>query len=1838
VRELRAARSARLLGVLAQASAGVLVAAVLIFGTGTGRAATPGLVAAFAFDEGSGATVADSSGNGNSGTVSGTSWTPSGKYGSALVFNGTSARVTVADAASLHLSTAMTLEAWVNPSSNTPAWRDVIYKGDDNYYLEGTSTNGGAPATGGRIGSGGGFTAAPSALPTGTWSHLAATYDGTTLRLYVNGTQVASQARTGAIVSSTNPLQIGGDGIYGQFFQGTIDEVRVYNTALTAAQVQADMAAPISNDTQAPTAPGNLTANAVSGTQINLTWNASTDNVGVSNYLIERCQGAGCSNFTQVGTATQASYSDTGLTATTTYSYRVRAADASGNRSAYSNTATTTTPTPDTQPPTTPTNLSATSPNPGELDLTWTASTDNTSVTNYLVERCLGASCSNFVQVGTPAGPSFVDTGLASATTYSYRVRATDGSGNLSGYSIVATGTTKAGATGLVASYGFDEGSGAFTNDGSGNGNRGTVSGATWTPSGKYGSALVFNGTSAWVSVLDAPSLRLSTAMTLEAWVNPASNSSTWRDVIYKGDDNYYLEGTSTNGGAPATGGRIGSGGGFTAGPSALPTGTWSHVAATYDGTTLRLYVNGAQVASQPRSGTITGSPNPLQIGGDSLYGQYFQGTIDEVRVYSTALTAAQIQADMATPITNDTQPPTAPGNLQANAAGTQVALTWNASTDNTGVSTYLIERCQGTGCSNFTQVATASQTNYTDTGLTASTTYSYRVRAVDAAGNQGPYSNIATATTPTPDTQPPSAPTNLTPTSPNAGEVDLTWTASTDNTGVTGYQVERCQGTGCSNFIQIAVTGGSVTSWADLGLTPGTTYLYRVRAFDASGNESAYSATATATTAQDTTPPSAPGTLTATTASTTQINLSWGPATDDVGVTQYRVDRCQGVGCSNFSHRFQSETPVLTYSDTGLTPGTSYSYQVRALDAAGNQGPVSNTATAVTTAAASTLVASYSFDENTGSTVTDSSGNGNTGTISGATWTASGRFGPALVFNGTNAKVTIPDATSLHLSTGMTLEAWVKPSAQNFIWSDAIYKGDDKYYLEGTSPSGPPAGAATTAGGHVTALGSSSLPLNAWSFITATYDGTAIRLYVNGSLASTAAASGAIQSSTNPLQIGGNSLYSQYFQGAIDEVRVYNAPLTANQIQADMAIGINYPSATSGLTATAVSQSEVDLSWLPATDRIGVTGYRLERCQGAACTNFTQIATPAGTTYNDTGLAANTTYTYRVRAVNTGGNAGDYSNTSSAFTGLVVSPRTATLTFTRTQQFIAQGGAVTWSVDGVTGGSSTAGTITTGGLYTPPATVGTHTVTATAGGQSVNATVYITNYPGIFTFHNDNSRLGANTNETVLTPANVNTSTFGRLFSYPLDGTAVSSPLYVPNLSIPGQGFHNVVFIATEHDSVYAFDADGRSNTPLWQDSFINPGAGVTTVLAGDTGECCDIQPEIGITSTPVIDPATNTMYVVAKTKEVSGQTTTYVQRLHALDLTTGAEKFGGPVVIQASVPGTGVGASGGVLPFSPLHENQRAGLLLLNGVVYMAFGSHGDIEPYHGWVLGYDATTLQQKYVWCATPDGEGAGIWQSGDGLASDGSFVYLTTGDGTFDADSGGRDYGDSYVKLNPNLTVADWFTPADQNIFNNGNVDLGAGGLMLLPPQPGLFPNLLTSAGKPGTVDLVNRDNMGHYNPSGDTQIVQSLKNVFPNGSPEPGNYSAPVYLNGDVFWSPVTDVLQDFRLTNGRFGTTPVLRSAVSYGYPGGSMSASANGSSNGILWAVQRNDVTAPGVLYAYDPSGSGSTLPVLYSSSLAGTRDTLDIGSKFTIPTVANGRVYVASVNQLAVYGLLP
>jgi hypothetical protein len=600
---------------------------------------------------------------------------------------------------------------------------------------------------------------------------------------------------------------------------------------------------------------------------------------------------------------------------------------------------------------------------------------------------------------------------------------------------------------------------------------------------------------------------------------------------------------------------------------------------------------------------------------------------------------------------------------------------------------------------------------------------------------------------------------------------------------------------------------------------------------------------------------------------------------------------------------------------------------------------------------------------------------------------------------------------------------------------------------------------------------------------------------------------------------------------------------------------------------------------------------------------------------------------------------------TSSTIT-VVVHPNVSPVTFTGSIQFTAQvtgsSNQLNWYVDSIPNGNSTVGTINTTGLYVPPQTTGSHTIEAEVRDTSASgtATAVVTNYAGVLTYQNDNQRDGLNSQEILLTPTNVVQANFGKLFTYSVDGEVRAQPLYIANLSIPGAGYHNVVYVATEHDSVFAFDADGRQTTPLWQVNFTDASNGVTTIPSSAFGSFCNYcldQPEFGITATPVIDPTTNTIFVEARTQEVSGSTTTYVHQVHALDLTTGEEKFGGPVVIAASVAGTGSGSQSGVVSFDGFYEMVRPALLLSNGVVYIASASLGDELPYHGWVIGYNSQTLAQEGVFNSTPNGKAGGIWQNAAGMATDTSGnIFFQTGNGTFDANTGGSDYSESVIELVPNsadgsLSVGDYFTPYTQNTLTVHDWDMASAGITVLPDQPGPYPHLAIGGGKAGTIYLLNRDDLGGYNSSTD-QVVQELVGAIrPSSTTQDyGIWNTAAFWNGYVYIFGQHDVLKVFQLTNGVLSSSPVSEGVLGMSAP--VPVVSANGTTNGVLWVLEWEH----SILRAYN--ASGDVLHELYDTDQDASRDALDgVGVK-TMPIVANGRVYVGTSTNLDVYGPLP
>jgi hypothetical protein len=608
------------------------------------------------------------------------------------------------------------------------------------------------------------------------------------------------------------------------------------------------------------------------------------------------------------------------------------------------------------------------------------------------------------------------------------------------------------------------------------------------------------------------------------------------------------------------------------------------------------------------------------------------------------------------------------------------------------------------------------------------------------------------------------------------------------------------------------------------------------------------------------------------------------------------------------------------------------------------------------------------------------------------------------------------------------------------------------------------------------------------------------------------------------------------------------------------------------------------------------------------------------------------------------------------AAAGVTVSPRAAGITLTQTQQFTAiltGGGTPAWSVDGVPGGNATVGTINTTGLYTAGSAAGLHTVAAVAGGGTGAASIGVTDSAGVVTYHNDSARDGANVQEYALTTANVQAGSFGKLKSCTVDGAIYGQPLWVPNVMV-ASAKHNVVFVATQHDSVYAFDADSSSCTALWQASLLDSAhggaAGETPVPGTLVGSGYgDIMPEVGVIGTPVIDASGGSLYVVSKS--INAARTVFFQRLHALDLITGAEKVP-PISVSGVVAGAASGGS--TIAFDPQQEAQRPGLALVNGVVYVAWASHEDNTPYFGWMMGYTLVSgaLVRSAVFnAATNTGKG-GIWMSGGAPAADASGnLYVVTGNGKFDVSH--LDYGDTLLKLSGALTVTDSYTPADQSNDNTNDVDFGAGGAAVLATLTATSgpAQLLICGGKSGSFYVVNRASLGGYDIDG-TKAVQVV-------SAGGGLYATGSFWNNGYYIGTAAGRIEAFTLdaSTSLFSTTPTSLSpaATVFGPRGGTPSISATGTANGILWVL---DSTAyctshapscgPVVLHAYD----AANLALELWNSAANPADAAGYAVKFTVPTVANGKVYVGTrgnntggavgstsiPGELDVYALLP
>jgi hypothetical protein len=767
------------------------------------------------------------------------------------------------------------------------------------------------------------------------------------------------------------------------------------------------------------------------------------------------------------------------------------------------------------------------------------------------------------------------------------------------------------------------------------------------------------------------------------------------------------------------------------------------------------------------------------------------------------------------------------------------------------------------------------------------------------------------------------------------------------------------------------------------------------------------------------------------------------------------------------------------------------------------------------------------------------------------------------------------------------------------------------------------------------------------------------------GTVSPATSASGVAVTYTAPAAVPTPAAVTLKATSVADTTKTAAATITVLAAAAPVAVTLSLSTAsvavngTQAFTATVANDSaNKGVNWT-------VTGTG---CSGATCGTVSPATSTSGSavTYAAPGAVPNpATVTLRATSVTDGTKSATATITITAASGGVVAvtltPKRGgivtgqSLSFTAAVANDTGNQGVTWSATGGTFGAQTATTAT----YVAPATAGSMVVTATSKAdvtKSASATIGITDLLGVLTYHNNNNRDGSNTREFALTPANVTTSSFGKLFSCNADGAIYAQPLWVPKASIGG-GTHNIIVAATMRDSVFVFDADANPCVTYWSKNLIPTGE-----IYGNNGDVgsADIFPDIGILGTPVIDSTTSTIYVVTKTKN-SG-TSTFHQRIHALSLTDGSEKFGGPTDITSAiaVPGTGDGGSGGNVPFDALKENQRCGLALVNGVVYVTWASHGDNGPYHGWIVGYSAGNLAQApVVFNDTPNGSEGGIWMSGGAPASDdANNLYVISGNGSFDKAAPRKNYGMAFMKLSTagGLGVGDFFSPMNEDTLSGADQDFGSGGAaVLIDANTGPFPRLVVGGGKDQQLFVLNRDNMGGYSASGNN-VVQTL--AFGNGI-----FATASFWNNNLYLAG-SGALKAFSLNpaTSQFGVNPTSQSTATYGFPGSSPSVSASGTTNGIVWAMSTNafgmrngslppnppKAAGPTILRAYDATSLNTEL--WNSTQASAGRDTAGNAVKFTVPTVANGKVYIGTrgtddsigngniFGQINVYGLLP
>ncbi len=961
------------------------------------------------------------------------------------------------------------------------------------------------------------------------------------------------------------------------------------------------------------------------------------------------------------------------------------------------------------------------------------------------------------------------------------------------------------------------------------------------------------------------------------------------------------------------------------------------------------------------------------------------------------------------------------------------------------------------------------------------------------------------------------------------------------------------------------------------------------------------------------------------------------------------------------------SNPNVFTVNDAGLiTPVGGGSATVSA-----TFGGVTGTSGLISVSPIQT-VAYWQFN-NSANLGADSSGLGNTlATATGTpVYSSTGKFGGSLYLDGNSTMTTLSGNFPLYVPTGAspyTIAVWEKtdvgcPVDGGFIgWGDANY--DDCNCLRLSDINNNPDSVDNywwSNDFYIDGLATNPADGN-WHAIVATWDGTTQTIYIDGVNVGSRTPTPLNAQGVNFI-VGQTVGDNNQFQGWLEDLLIANIAMTPADVavyqtgnwSAALPAYPEQPTASPG--STTYAGTTVTLSVLVA----GIPPFQYQwQTNGINIpwgTNALLILTNA--TVGDSG-------NYDVVVGNSSG-----TNASPAL-GVTIYPASAPVFTTQPTPAAVtnyQGGLVTftaavdgtkpislqWQHNGVNIPNATSSSLTLVSLQTYEA--GSYTLVASSAlGTTNSLPAILTVLPppnpsalNVVTYHNDNSRDGANTNEVLLTHANVNVSTFGRLLTYPTDGLIIASPLYVSGLVIPGQGTHNAVLVATENNTIYAFDADSNAGTNggvLWENN-LGPSVSSYNDQFGNRGTGSyypDITPVVGITGTPVIDLASGTLYVNVHTAMTTGSTTTYYHRLHALNITNGMEQPYSPVIVTNALPGTGVDGANGIVPFDPRTENQRPGLTLAGGMVYVAYGSYADTDPYHGWILGFNQTNLAQSssYAFNITPNatvaafgvnaGEGA-LWMGGDGLCADASNnLFFATANGSFSQNTNGGDYGDSFMKLSTTngFQVTDYFTPYNAAQLAANDTDLGSGGTILLPDSAGsaAHPHLMVGCGKDGILRLVDRDNMGHFNAANDNQIVQEV----PGGIT--GAWSTPAYYNNHIYYQGAGDVMKAFLITNGVIVPAPTSEATTSFSALGGSPVISANGTNDGIAWALQSDAASSGGpyVLHAYNADNLAQEL---YNSSQNAARDNPGAAIIMTTPTEANGKVFVGAQYELSIFG---